>query len=388
MLPTSIAAGFSGRAEALLPIPEGGVSRRWVFARAGALAGAGWLSACGAGGSAEPSRAQTGAANASIRLSVWADVQDWDVYTAMINDFQEAHLTIKVAGEQYSSGQHYEKLQTLFAADEAPDVNYFQGWVWQPYALQGLLLALDPFLGKDKGMQRVVPGNYEAQSKLRGKTYMLTADTGPMVIYYSKELFDRAGVPYAKEGWTLDDLLDRARKLTRQEGGAQYWGYQVNGGYLRNFPWLRLNGAREWDRITEPKKSQWDGAGVAKELQLQLGDLINRFRVAPPRTGAAPDQNHIQFGFAAMKMEGPWFLPQMWGPKARREGGLQYDVAPMPRGTEQHAVHLQHGHTVNAKTKQQDAAWEVVKWVASDRGQRRIAEGGRMCNLAENNEKV
>src|SRR5919199_1365116 len=30
----------------------------------------------------------------------------------------------------------------------------------------------------------------------------------------------------------------------------------------------------------------------------------------------------------------------------------------------------------------------LVKWVASDQGQRRIAEGGRMCNLAENNEKI
>jgi ABC-type glycerol-3-phosphate transport system substrate-binding protein len=78
----------------------------------------------------------------------------------------------------------------------------------------------------------------------------------------------------------------------------------------------------------------------------------------------------------------------MWGAKAARQGGLQYDVAPMPRGTQQHAVHLQHGHTVNAKTKRQDAAWELVKWIQSEPGQRRIAEGGRMCNLPETNEKL
>jgi hypothetical protein len=89
---------------------------------------------------------------------------------------------------------------------------------------------------------------------------------------------------------------------------------------------------------------------VARALQLRLGDLINRFRVAPPRPGAPAEQNAIQFGFAAMKMEGPWFLPQLWGPKAARQGGLPYDVAAMPRGTEQQAVHLQHGHTVNAAT--------------------------------------
>ncbi len=354
-----------------------------------AVAGAGLLAACGAdgtGGSGQP--AEKSASPAELRLSIWADVQDLDVYTSMINELQRAHPSIKVSGEQYASGQHYEKLKTLFAADEAPDVNYFQGWFWQPYALQGLLLPLDGLLSKDKALQRVVPANYEAQSKLRGKSYMLTADTGPMVIFYNKDLFDRAGVPYPKEGWTLDDMVDMARKLTRQESGVQYWGYQANGGYLRNFPWIRLNGAREWDSVVEPKKSQWDSPGVAKELQTQLGDMINRFRVAPPRTGVPADQNHIQFGYAAMKMEGPWFLPQMWGPKAARQGGLQYDVAPMPRGAQQHAVHLQHGHTVNAKTKRQDAAWELVKWIQSEPGQRRIAEGGRMCNLPETSEKL
>jgi ABC-type glycerol-3-phosphate transport system substrate-binding protein len=84
-------------------------------------------------------------------------------------------------------------------------------------------------------------------------------------------------------------------------------------------------------------------------------------------------------------MSASGFAPGRHGQTRRRAfAGL----AAMPKGTEQHAVHLQHGHTINAKTKSQDAAWELAKWVASDQGQRRIAEGGRMCNLAENNEKL
>ncbi|HEX2185755.1 MAG TPA: extracellular solute-binding protein, partial [Chloroflexota bacterium] len=356
--PVEAAPGQGARARCGTPATR----RRRLLALAGVVTTAtatGPFAACtpgSTGGAGQGGQPAAGPAN--LRLSVWADVQDWDVYTAIITDFQQAHPAIKVEGEQYTGPgvSYYDKMQTLFAAGEAADVNYVQGWIWQPYALQGLLLPLDPFLGRDRAMQRVVPPNYEPQSKLRGKTYMLTSDTGPMVIFYNKEHFDRAGVPYPADGWTVDELVDRARKLTRQDGGQQFWGYQVNGGYLRNFPWIRLNGAREWDRIAEPKKSQWDNANVAKELQLQLGDLINRFRVAPPRLNAPPEQNHIQFGFAAMKMEGPWFLPQMWGPKARREGGIQYDVAPMPKGTEQHAVHLQHGHTINVATRRQDAA--------------------------------
>jgi multiple sugar transport system substrate-binding protein len=234
------------------------VTRRRYLVAGAALAGSGVAAACGGAGGGEPRPSGQASGPASIRLSVWADVQDWDVYTAIIDDFKAAQPAITVTGEQYT-GQgvnYYDKMQTLFAAGEAADVNYIQGWIWQPYALQNLLLPLDSLLGKDRQMQRVVPPNYEAQSKLRGKTYLLTADTGPMVVFYLKDQFDRAGVPYPKDGWTLDDMVDKARKLTRVDAGTQYWGYQTNGGYLRNFPWIRINGAREWDRIEEPRKSQ------------------------------------------------------------------------------------------------------------------------------------
>jgi multiple sugar transport system substrate-binding protein len=278
-------------------------------------------------------------------------------------------------------------MQTLFAGGTAADLNYFQGWLWHPWAIGGLLVPFDQLLAKDKAMQAVVPPNYEAQSKVRGKTYMLTADTGSLPIFYNKELFDRFGVPYPKDTWTLAEFEETARKLARKDGDTQYWGYQPNAGYSRNFPWMRLNGAREWDNIVEPKKSLWDSPGVVQEVQRQLGDMINRLHASPPRTAPAA-QNHIQYGFSAMKVEGPWFLPQMWGPKAVREGGIQYDVVAMPKGTEQYARHNQHGHTLNAASKFPDASWTLLRFIASDKGQRRIAEGGRMCNLPENNEKL
>ena len=54
--------------------------------------------------------------------------------------------------------------------------------------------------------------------------------------------------------------------------------------------------------------------------------------VSPQQAQLAADANYnrIQFGGTAMKMEGPWFLPQMWGPLARREGGTQYDRVRCP----------------------------------------------------------
>src|SRR5439155_20425054 len=73
-------------------------TRRGLLAGS-ALAATGLLARCGSPEAAQPST--TSSAPAEIWLSVWADVQDWDVYRAMIDDFQKAHPNAKVQGEQY-----------------------------------------------------------------------------------------------------------------------------------------------------------------------------------------------------------------------------------------------------------------------------------------------
>ena len=50
--------------------------------------------------------------------------------------------------------------------------------------------------------------------KVDGKQYLLPKDYSPLAVYYNKKLFDAATVPYPEDGWTWDDLLATAQKLT------------------------------------------------------------------------------------------------------------------------------------------------------------------------------
>ena len=45
-----------------------------------------------------------------------------------------------------------------------------------------------------------------------GKSSFLTKDYSPLAIYYNKDLFDKAGVPYPKDGWTWDRLPGYCRQ--------------------------------------------------------------------------------------------------------------------------------------------------------------------------------
>ncbi|MFB9753084.1 extracellular solute-binding protein [Paenibacillus hodogayensis] len=44
-------------------------------------------------------------------------------------------------------------------------------------------------------------------------------------LYYNKDIFDKFGVAYPKDGMTWSELLELSKKLTRQDGGIQYVGF-------------------------------------------------------------------------------------------------------------------------------------------------------------------
>jgi multiple sugar transport system substrate-binding protein len=60
-----------------------------------------------------------------------------------------------------------------------------------------------------------------------GKLYGLPEYSGTVKLMYNKDLFDKFGVPYPKDGMTWDDAYELAKKMTRSEGGIQYRGLGI-----------------------------------------------------------------------------------------------------------------------------------------------------------------
>jgi ABC-type glycerol-3-phosphate transport system substrate-binding protein len=59
-------------------------------------------------------------------------------------------------------------------------------------------------------------------------------------LYYNKDIFDKFGVAYPKDGMTWTDALELARKVTRNEGGVQFRGLEPDSvfrpGSQRSLP--------------------------------------------------------------------------------------------------------------------------------------------------------
>ncbi|MEF3303130.1 ABC transporter substrate-binding protein [Paenibacillus sp. GYB003] len=50
----------------------------------------------------------------------------------------------------------------------------------------------------------------------------------PMVLTYNKNLFDKFGVAYPKDGMTFDEVYELAKKMSRTDGGNEYRGFSAN----------------------------------------------------------------------------------------------------------------------------------------------------------------
>ena len=86
-------------------------------------------------------------------------------------------------------------------------------------------------------LNRFEPSVIDAIKQISGgKIYGLPVFTNNMITYYNKDIFDRFGVPYPKDGMTWDEMLEIARRLDRTDSGKNFYGLAVSQSHI-----LRLN---------------------------------------------------------------------------------------------------------------------------------------------------
>jgi len=57
-----------------------------------------------------------------------------------------------------------------------------------------------------------------------GKMYALPLVINTAALYYNKDLFDKFGVSYPKDGMTWDEVIELAKRMSRIDGGQPYYG--------------------------------------------------------------------------------------------------------------------------------------------------------------------
>ena len=125
-----------------------------------------------------------------------------------------------------------------------------QGWGYQLFADNAVIAGVNALRERDDFNYAWADSEAVRQyTERNGDTYLIPTQMASMVMFYSKKLFDEAGVAYPTDEWTFEEFLDIAQKLTKTDGDKKQWGYQANGAWFRDIHWIRGTGAQEFDAL-------------------------------------------------------------------------------------------------------------------------------------------
>jgi len=254
----------------------------------------------------------------------------------------------------------YKKLQIMIAGRTTPDVMWM-GIGWQQFA--DALMPLDAFAARDPDVRRetYLPGLWDAvtyQGSLRG----LPSSGQVGVLYYNKDLFDQAHVPYPTPDWTWDDMVRMAKQLTRDfdgDGVIDQYGLQLEQVY--RLPFIVYPGQfadPEW------RTARLDTPAVAAILE-RYRDLIYKDKVMPTPTASAELGMLPMFeaGRVAMHAASGYALESF------RKVQFDWDVAVFPaflfNGARYQATGLwQEEFCVLWNTDIPEESWKFARWCA------------------------
>lgn len=162
-----------------------------------------------------------GKGNVTLRFATWDNGKELKIEQEIAKKFEEKNPGVKVQVEPYGDGFD-QKLAASFGAKNPPDVMY----MWNFPAYSESLEPLDKFIEGDPNMD--LNDFYQGlfnYSSMNGKIYGMPAGFTTRVVYYNKDLFDKANIPYPKDGWTWDDFKQIAKKLS--DPSQKQYGFGV-----------------------------------------------------------------------------------------------------------------------------------------------------------------
>ena len=159
------------------------------------------------------------AAGADRNISCTLTLATWDVAAAktfeeldMEGRFQELYPNVEIDIEEFNAEpEYFNSMKIRSSASELPDLMFHKSDSMNQYSEY-----LADLTDTEANKNNQIASEYAVDGKVLGIPDRKASD----YVYYWTDMFDEAGVAYPEEGWTYDDMLEIAKKLTIP--GEQY----------------------------------------------------------------------------------------------------------------------------------------------------------------------
>ncbi len=317
-----------------------------------------------------------------ITFSTWGSLEEKKVNEDIIKVFEKKYPGTKV-NLSYIPDEYTTKIDTMFLGKNAPDVIYGHPKFFAKWASQGLLMDLTERFNETPELLDSSKFNtklYEA-FKYEGKNISTVNGADTLLIYYNKDLFDKAGVDYPNANWTWEDFANAAKKLTVTENGkTTQYGFSVDGGYSLTEAFMFSNGGAWFDDMNNPKEVKFNSPETVQALQL-MQDMIYKYKCSPSSSDKEVLGGSFDSGKIAMTIDGVWSVVYR-----KKIKDFKWDLADIPvtAGKERKTPSLYAGYAIPKSSKNPELAWEFAKFMQSDDAQELLASSGLITVINKN----
>lgn len=274
------------------------------------------------------------------------------------------------------------KLLAALASGTAPDVFMVGDWDYAEFYHAGVLENLTPFMERDKvDLSKYIPTIVNQHRQPDGNFYTMTKDFSTMGVYYNKDHFDEAGIPYPTNKWTWDEALAWAQKLTKRDAAGNIIRY----GIFTDPEWVALTLSFAWgaghtimDKDFSTFKGYLDNPEAVEAMQFFI-DLAAKYKVGPNGWNERDAIGHAEGAFARGKasivLYGNWPINRWRNEPKLRWGTVIPPIYKVHSTT--FAMEAGWGMAIGIKDPaRKEAAWKLLSFLAGPKGQKHMVSAG------------
>ena len=306
-----------------------------------------------------------------LTVAIWDNGQKAGLEEIM-KEFTEA-TGIETELQVVEWGSYWTLLEAGASGGEMPDVFWMHSNEAVRYMANEILLDLTDYIeGSEKLEMDKFPEDIKTMYQGDDKTYAVPKDVDTIAMWYNKDMFDEAGIPYPDGSWTWDEFYEIAEKLTKEDG-SQY-GFAANPSNEQD-TWMNIIYSMGGKVLKDDNTSGFDDEKTIKAMNF-LDKCIKN--VMPPAATMSETGTDVLLssGKVAMISQGSWMVS---GFKDNEYITEHCDVARLPKDAETgESVSLYNGlgWAASANTENPDEAFQLIEWFGTKDMQKKQADLG------------
>jgi len=295
------------------------------------------------------------------------EIEGWTAMVEAANKQLEGKIRINI--ERINANgwpEYYQKIVTQMAAGSPPDIIRVAESLFPRMIERNQLVDLTPYID-ELDMTKYASSPFKNAGFKDGKYYNVPSGVYHLALYYNKDIFDRAGVPYPSTDWndsiTFSEVREAGKTLTSGEGANKTWGFYA-GPYMAYIGMYALSAGGE-NVFNEDGTSVMNSREV-KDVYRWFDAMLreDKTQPTPTATRVVGAWDMFKNGKLAMMVENSWIMNDFKNIDSFDKG----IAAPPSKNGSAYSSQFVDGFAIPRGSSNPDAAWQAIKALISKEG--------------------